>query len=101
MTSSILKNNSIEIANDDCFNYIKTLHDNSVDLIIIDPPYFKYLSNSWDRQWKTLTDYLNWLDAVFAECHRVLQPQGSYFIVSVQIGLLLKLKCSLNRDLIF
>lgn len=30
---------NIQIVNDDCLNFLKTLKDKSVDLIITDPPY--------------------------------------------------------------
>ena len=31
--------NKIMLYNDDCFNVLKTLPDNSVDLVLTDPPY--------------------------------------------------------------
>ena len=30
---------TIKLENQSCFNYLKTLNDNSVSLILIDPPY--------------------------------------------------------------
>lgn len=29
----------IELVNKSCFNYLKDIEDNSIDLILIDPPY--------------------------------------------------------------
>jgi len=39
---------SIQIYNSDCMEYIKTLDDNSIDLVLTDPPYFiDKLDNKW------------------------------------------------------
>ncbi|HPN29352.1 MAG TPA: site-specific DNA-methyltransferase [bacterium] len=46
---------------------LKKIDDNSIDLIIIDPPYYNNLKSiKWDNQWKTLNDYINWLSDIFA-----------------------------------
>ena len=44
----------------DCIKYLKTLDDNSIDLIITDPPYNISFDGGkgWDKQWKTERDYL-------------------------------------------
>jgi site-specific DNA-methyltransferase (adenine-specific) len=39
----------ISLINDDCFNAIKSVSDNSVDLIIIDPPYLT-TNEDWDKE---------------------------------------------------
>ena len=33
----------------------------SVDLILIDPPYYGIVEDAWDNQWKTENDYCDWL----------------------------------------
>lgn len=39
---------NIQIYNSDCIEYIKTLDDNSIDLVLTDPPYFiDKLDNKW------------------------------------------------------
>jgi len=49
----------IELYNDDCFNVLETLEDESIDMILVDPPY-GMTSNKWDsiidfeRMWKEL-----------------------------------------------
>ncbi len=40
----------MEIINDDCINYLKTIPDNSLDLVITDPPYFiDNLGDDWNE----------------------------------------------------
>ncbi|HAH0892730.1 TPA: site-specific DNA-methyltransferase, partial [Escherichia coli] len=36
-----VKISSCELINTDCLEFIQTLSENSVDLIVTDPPYFK------------------------------------------------------------
>ncbi|OUZ70456.1 DNA adenine methylase, partial [Shigella flexneri] len=36
----------------DCLEFIWSLPENSVDLIVTDPPYFKVKPEGWDNQWK-------------------------------------------------
>ena len=64
----------------DCLAILPTLPDNSVDLILTDPPYYKVKGDAWDRQWATATEYLAWLDKVLAEFARVLRPNGSLYL---------------------
>lgn len=75
-----VKINSVEIVNADSLYYIATLPDNSIDLIVTDPPYFKVKPNGWDNQWKGDEDYLRWLDSCLAEYARVLKPAGSIYL---------------------
>lgn len=58
-----VKINSVDLINADCLHFIQSLPDNSVDLIVTDPPYFKVKSDGWDNQWKGDEDYLRWLVA--------------------------------------
>jgi adenine-specific DNA-methyltransferase len=58
----------------------------SVQLILVDPPYFRvkdsYLGEqlTWDRQWKTRQAYLDWLRTLAKEWQRVLAPNGSLYV---------------------
>ncbi|MEF5400428.1 site-specific DNA-methyltransferase, partial [Escherichia coli] len=47
-----VKINSIDLINADCLHFIQSLPDDSIDLIVTDPPYFKVKPNGWDNQWK-------------------------------------------------
>lgn len=75
-----VKISSIELINADCLEYLPTLPDNSVDLIVTDPPYFKVKPNGWDNQWKGDEDYLRWLDSCLEKFWRVLKPSGSMYL---------------------
>ncbi len=70
-----------KIYNEDC---IKGMHskvdDESIDLIIADPPYFKVISEKWDYLWRTEQDYYEWSNQWFKEAARVLRKGGSFYL---------------------
>jgi len=65
-----------EIKHGDCLDYLATLPDNSVDMVLTDPPYSIGFDGGkgWDKQWKTEEEYLTWCNRWTAECLRVLKP---------------------------
>lgn len=67
------------IINDDCLTAMDNLDDNSVDLILTDPPYYRVKSEHWDRQWLSPAGFLAWLDSVATQWQRVLRPNGSLY----------------------
>jgi site-specific DNA-methyltransferase (adenine-specific) len=66
------------IATGDVLDIIKSIEDNSIDVICVDPPYF-LTGHSWDKQWKTKEEYLGWCDLWFKECFRVLKTTGAFY----------------------
>jgi len=63
----------------DVLEGLKNIPDKSQDLIIADPPYYKAINESWDKQWKTEAEYLDWCKLWFNECVRVLKDTGSFY----------------------
>ena len=59
----------------DCLDVLAKIPDNSVQLIICDPPYNIQLAH-WDEH----ADYISWASAWIAEAERVLSPTGSIAI---------------------
>jgi site-specific DNA-methyltransferase (adenine-specific) len=70
------------LVNGDCIKYLKTLKDNSIDLILTDPPYFIGFDGGkgWDSQWKTESEYLSWCKTWTEECYRVLKPNRIFAV---------------------
>lgn len=71
---------NVKIVNDDCTNYLKTLEDNSIDLIVVDPPYFGIVKEEWDNQWDNKLDFMEWCKEWMIESLRVLKDTGSFYI---------------------
>lgn len=63
----------------DCINLLKNLPDNSIDLIIADPPYFE-IKGEFDFIWKNVEDYIDWNKAWILECNRILKNTGSFYL---------------------
>lgn len=59
---------------------MRTMDDNSVDLILTDPPYFKVKGEPWDNQWAKPTQFLAWLDTVLEQFQRIMKPNGSLYL---------------------
>lgn len=68
------------IYNEDCILGLKRFADESVDIIICDPPYNigKDFGNKSDKQ--DFIKYLDWCDEWIAECMRILKPNGTFYI---------------------
>ena len=70
----------------DCLKIMKSLPDNSIDLIYIDPPFFSgknYHSKygSFEDIWEGgMPGYLTWLNARLLEMKRLLKPTGSIYV---------------------
>lgn len=69
-----------KIIHGDCINILKNIPDKSIDLIILDPPYWKVVQQKWDYQWRTEEDYLQWCLNWFPEVARVIKLSGSLYL---------------------
>lgn len=65
--------------NIDCIEGLKGLDEESVDLVVADPPYWKVVGEKWDYQWRTEEDYVKWSLEWFAEVSRVLRKGGTFY----------------------
>ena len=77
-SKNILEYNTVHNLN--CIKGMKTLEDNTVDIIICDPPYNigKDFGNDSDKQ--EMDKYLVWCDEWISECIRILKPKGTLYI---------------------
>ncbi|WP_148807260.1 DNA-methyltransferase [Campylobacter concisus] len=70
-----------KIYNMDCVEGMNSLvPDESIDLIIADPPYFKVVGEKWDYMWRTEEDYLEWSKVWIKEAVRVIRIGGSFYL---------------------
>ena len=80
-----------KIIKDDCLNYMRTIKDNSIDLIYLDPPFFtqhtqKGILRNEERvvefqdSWKDIDEYINYLKVRLIEMKRILKNTGSIFL---------------------
>ena len=67
-----------KITKGDCLEIMKDIPDNSINLIMNDPPYFE-VKGEFDFSWKTFEDYLKDVTKWVIECKRVLKENGTLF----------------------
>jgi site-specific DNA-methyltransferase (adenine-specific)/site-specific DNA-methyltransferase (cytosine-N4-specific) len=70
----------IDIRLGDCFELIKDLPDNSIDLVITSPPYADIVNYGKNISIKKPNEYCDWILPLFNEIHRVLKPSGSFIL---------------------
>lgn len=89
---------SIDLRLGDCLDVLKTIPDNSIDLIVTSPPYNKVgLRNgkkTGGKRWSSCggninysfyddnmeeSEYQKWQIEILNECYRILKPSGSMF----------------------
>lgn len=83
---------SSQIINDDCYSALKNIDNNSINLILTDPPYnisreSNFTKNSTNTKFNKISiDFGDWdkeeldLDLLFSEFKRVLKPGGTVVI---------------------
>ena len=65
----------------DCLDLMKTMENDSVDLIFADPPFnLKKIYSSGINDNLKVDQYLNWCEQWAGECVRILKPGGTFFI---------------------
>ena len=70
----------VKIEIGDCFELIKNLPDNSVDLVITSPPYADIVNYGKNISIKKPKDYCDWILPLFNDIYRVLKPSGSFIL---------------------
>ena len=80
MSSLVLEEKQQKIVLQDCVEGMKELQDESVDIIICDPPYNigKDFGNNCYKD--TVDEYLKWCNTWIKQCIRVLKPHGTLYI---------------------
>ena len=69
-----------KIVNADCLEYLKSMVNESVDVIVTSPPYNFGLNNLYYKDNKDYQEYLSWLDSIFIELKRVSKNNSSFFL---------------------
>ena len=64
----------------DALQMLRRLPDRCVDLVILDPPYWKVIGETWDYKWRTEEDYRQWCCEWFAEVARVCKRSASLYL---------------------
>jgi len=68
------------VRSQDACAFIESLEDASVGLVLIDPPYYGIVDDSWDNQWASEDDYVSWLSVMCYAARKKLTPTGSLLV---------------------
>ena len=77
---SFITVNMNSVYNMDCIIGLRNIENETTDLVVADPPYFKVISAKWDYKWRTEEDYLDWSKIWISEASRVLRKGGSFYL---------------------
>jgi DNA modification methylase len=71
-----------KIYNLDCLKYLDDLskEEKQIDTIILDPPYFNVVNEKWDNQWKSIDDYLDWIENIIKKLDAVSKYNCSLWL---------------------
>ena len=62
----------------ECSELLKSLPDNSVDVIVTSPPYWKGFE--YEAYFNSYKQYLDWCKEWLRECKRILKPNGTFYL---------------------
>lgn len=68
-----------KIYNEDCLEGMRRIPNDTIDLVIADPPYWKVVKEKWDYQWRTEKDYVDWCLKWIKEVSRILRIGGTFY----------------------
>ncbi len=85
----------IKLINGDCLEELKKIKNNSVNLVLIDPPY-NIGKDTWDK-WKTVELYVEFLEKVFLELQRVLKDNGSFYFFHNDFMQIVEIQNMINK----
>ncbi len=74
MTDKFNPDNNVSLFHGDCLGFIKSIPNNSVNLIVTSPPY--NIGKEYEKKSK-VSEYYDWQRRIIRECHRILKDDGS------------------------
>ena len=87
---------SYKLYNGDCLEIMKDISNETIDLVLIDPPY-NIGKDKWDK-WDTVEEYVGFMGQVFKECERVLKDNGSFYFFHNDFLQIVELQNYINKN---
>lgn len=72
-----------EIRSQDAVDFLRSLPENSADLIIVDPPYGIDKSFGVAEPWGSIEEWAIWCEAWLEQCRRVLSSSGNLLLYGI------------------
>lgn len=75
------ENELVKLVHADNLEYLRTIADNSIQLIYIDPQYFSQRDYiEFSDIWKNMHEYLAYIEIRIKEIYRILKPNGCFYL---------------------
>lgn len=88
-----------KVYNKDCIEYMKTLPNECVNLIIADAPYFSTnIKEVGDKQWKREDEYVDWVIDNFKNYERILKENGSMYFFHNDINIMTEVLYRVKKE---
>ena len=68
----------LDVKRQDCLEGLKSIEDNSIDLVFTSPPYADQRKGKYDSI--PVDEYVDWFVPIAVEIQRALKPSGSFFL---------------------
>lgn len=91
----MLSFNIMDLIHGDCLEEMKKLKNNSVNLILTDPP---YNINHNNLEWDKVDNYIDFMISVFKEGYRVLKKNGSLYFFHNDFKQIAQLQVAIEKE---
>ena len=89
----------MQLIHGDCLEKMKDIPDGSIDLIVVDPPYFRVVNQKWDK-FKDIETYLKFSKEYIKQLSRIIRLNGTaiFFGCSVNVNILSLLSSIIEEE---
>ncbi len=72
----------ITLYNNDCLLQMAEMYTCNLQVghVICDLPYFKVVKDSFDNQWDSIDDYIEWLNSILQCVNKIIKPNGNIIL---------------------
>jgi len=70
----------LNLINKDVFKGLKDCESKSVDMVLLDPPYYRVVDQTWDKQWFTFDEYREWFIYFLNDLDKVVKQSATCWV---------------------
>jgi len=68
------------LINDDVYKGIRECDPKSIDMVLLDPPYYRVVDQKWDKQWFEFDEYREWFIYLLHELEKVAKDSATCWL---------------------